>query len=287
MTPSGKGPPDPKLEDLELRLLLEAIQETYGYDFRGYARASLHRRVVAHIKRSGHAGIAELIPAILRDPAAFSALLLDLTVTVTEMFRDPAVYRTLRQEVIPWLKTFPFTRIWHAGCATGEEVYSLAILLEEEGLLDRVQIYATDLNPVALEHSKRGIYSVKSMRESTRNYQAAGGKAAFSDYFYAEQGSVAMQQRLRDRVVFSRHNLVTDRSFGEMHLILCRNVLIYFSAELQERARELFGESLVHKGYLCLGSAETIDPRSERFDVVDADQHLFRRGASAEGAGPR
>jgi chemotaxis protein methyltransferase CheR len=249
---------DPQLERLEIELLLEAIFRQYGFDFRSYAYSSIRRRIWKRIHAEELANVSALQERVLHDPATMERLLLDMSVNVTAMFRDPHFYRAIRSEVVPILRTYPFIRIWHAGCATGEEVYSMAILLEEEGLYDRARIYATDINEVVLQTAKAGIFPLDRMQEYTENYIRAGGKRAFSEYYTAKYDGALFSPHLRQNVVFSQHNLVTDRSFSEFHLILCRNVLIYFSKDLQARVHGLFYESLVHFGILGLGSKETL-----------------------------
>jgi chemotaxis protein methyltransferase CheR len=246
------------IEQIELELLLEAIYQRYGHDFRQYSQASVKRRVLHHLARTEFPTISELMAHILYDPALFQSLLFDMSVTVTEMFRDPWFYATLREQVIPFLKTFPFINIWHAGCATGEEVYSLAILLKEEGLYQRAHIYATDFNDVALEKAKTRIYPLDRIKEYTENYQKAGGKHSLADYYRAQYQSVIFDADLQKNITFANHNLATDGVFGEMHLILCRNVLIYFDRSLQDRVLALFYNSLLYNGFLCLGSKETL-----------------------------
>lgn len=247
-----------QIEQIEIDLLLEAIYQRYGYDFRQYSRASVKRRVQHHLARTEFQTISDLIRPILREPDLFQLLLFDMSVTVTEMFRDPWFYVILREQVVPFLKTFPFINIWHAGCATGEEVYSLAILLQEEGLYQRAHIYATDFNDVALEKAKNRIYPLERIKEYTENYQKAGGKASLADYYRAQYQSVIIDAALQKNITFANHNLATDSVFGEMHLILCRNVLIYFDRPLQDRVLTLFYNSLLYNGFLCLGSKETI-----------------------------
>jgi chemotaxis protein methyltransferase CheR len=267
------------LESIEIDLLLEAIFRRYGYDFRSYARASIERRIKLFLSSSGCSSISELIPHILRDKEFFSRLVRYFSVSVTEMFRDPSVYRALREKVVPLLKTWPHIKIWLAGCATGEEVYSLAIILKEEGLYDRATIYATDFSDEALEHAREGIYDPAKLQEATRNYQQAGGKRSFSEYYLARYDAAAMDAALRERVVFSGHNLAMDGVFGEMHLILCRNVLIYFNRDLQNRALHLFTDSLVHGGYLCLGTKETLQftDVSHCYDAVDSKARIYKK----------
>jgi chemotaxis protein methyltransferase CheR len=246
-------------EKIEVTLLLEAIFQKYGYDFRNYARSSLMRRLEFIRNKSGYRYLSEMIPKLLYDEAFINQLLLDMSVTVTEMFRDPDFFNELRAKVIPLLKTYPFVKIWHAGCATGEEVYSMAILLKEEGFYDRVQIYATDMNQESLQIAEEGIYPIESIRKFTSNYNKSGGTGSFSDYYFAKYQMAKMNDELKRNIVFTNHNLVTDQTFGEMHLIICRNVLIYFNRDLQNRVLHLFDQSLVHRGFLCLGSKESLE----------------------------
>ena len=266
-------------EDIEIALLLEAVHQKYGYDFREYSRAHLKRRLRHRLVRSGIEDMAAMIHRLLIDQDFFETLLLDLSINVTEMFRDPWFYTAVREEVVPLLRTYPFSRIWHAGCSSGEEVYSMAIILKEEGLWDRIQIYATDLNEVVLKKAKEGIYPVEEIREWTRNYQEAGGGESFGDYYTADYESAIIDLSLRDKIVFADHNLVTDGVFGEMNLIVCRNVLIYFSRRLQNRALDLFKKSLVPGGFLCLGSKESLkfSDHEGDFEVVSEKARIFRR----------
>ncbi|MFH2130544.1 MAG: protein-glutamate O-methyltransferase CheR [bacterium] len=259
-------------EDLEIRLLLEAIYLKYGYDFRRYAKASLKRRVLHRLVTSGLTDVSAMQHRILTDRTFFETLLLDLSINVTEMFRDPSFYKIFRSQVIPVLKTYPFLRIWVAGCATGEEVYSIAIILKEEGFGNRFQIYATDFNEIVLKKARDGIYPIAKMQEYTGNYQKAGGQHAFSDYYTARYDSAIMKQDLKEQVVFSAHNLATDTVFNEMQLISCRNVMIYFEKELQNHVYQLFRESLCQGGFLCLGKKETL-----QFSQVEADFGEFVR----------
>lgn len=269
-------------EQIEIDLLLEAVFRCYGYDFRHYSRASLQRRIQQAMTRLHCKTISELTARLIHDPQFFQSMVAEFSITVTEMFRDPAVYQTIREKVVPCLATYPFIKIWHAGCATGEEAYSLAILLTEEGLYDRTTIYATDFNEQALSICKEGIYPLGKLQEYSRNYLKGGGAASFSDYYHAQYNSAIMASSLKRNITFARHNLVTDQVFGEMHLILCRNVLIYFDHVLQDRALQLFDESLVHNGFLCLGSHESLQfsSSSESFSVFDRAQRIYRkRGA--------
>ncbi len=268
------GPPvtyDSELERLEIELLLEAIYRHYGFDFRAYAYASMRRRLWKRIEAERLSSISELQARVLHDPDAMQALLLDLSVNVTAMFRDPAFYRVFRELVVPTLRTYPFIRVWCAGCSSGEEVYSTAIVLEEEGLLERSRIYATDINDVVLRRARAGIFPLNRMQEYTENYIKAGGKKSFSEYYTAKYDGAIFSPALTRHAVFAQHNLVTDRSFSEFHVIFCRNVLIYFDRRLQEQVHSLFYDSLVMFGTLGLGSKETLrlskyEPCYERLD---------------------
>jgi chemotaxis protein methyltransferase CheR len=258
------------IEQIEFDLILEAIYQRYGYDFRQYSRASIKRRIEHHLAKTEFETMSELMSKILYDETLFQSLFFDMSVTVTEMFRDPWFYLTLREKVIPFLKTFPFINIWHAGCATGEEVYSLAILLKEEKLYKRAHIYATDFNDAALEKAKARIYPLERIKEYTTNYQKAGGNNSFADYYRAQYQSVIFDAALQENITFANHNLATDSVFGEMHLILCRNVLIYFDRALQDRVLSIFRDSLLYNGFLCLGSKETL-----HFSKVQKDFMVF------------
>ena len=255
------GPPaayNSDLERLEIELLLEGVFRHYGFDFRSYAYASIRRRLWKRVDGEGLRSISGLQARILHDPDAMERLLLDLSVNVTAMFRDPGFYREFRDKVIPLMRTYPFIRIWHAGCSTGEEVFSMAILLEEEGLYDRARLYATDINDVVLQRAKQGIFPLERMQEYTDNYIKAGGTRSFSEYYTAKYDGALFSPSLTRNVVFSQHNLVTDRSFSEFHVIFCRNVLIYFDKTLQNRVHKLFYDSLVMFGVLALGSKESL-----------------------------
>ena len=270
------------IEEIELELLLEGIFRRYGYDFRHYSRASIFRRIKHFLVRSGQERISDIIARALHDGAFFQDLLEDFSVAVTEMFRDPDVYATLRREVIPFLRTYPFLKVWHAVCASGQEVYSLAILLQEEGLYDRTIIYATDFNEGVLERARQGIYSIADVKKYIDNYNLAGGRASLSDYFEAHYDSVIMSQALKKNITFARHNLVSDQVFGEMHLILCRNVLIYFDRTLQGRVLSLLDDSLVRGGFLCLGKKESLQ-FSEiygHYDEFSRPMQLYRKKAA-------
>ena len=266
-------------ELIEIELLLTALHERYGYDFRTYARASLERRVRGYLQRSGKVHIAELIPEVLWKRDVFEAVVREFSITVTSMFRDPEAYRYLREQVFPLLRTHPFIRIWHAGCATGEEVYSLAILLQEEGLYDRSTIFATDFNDEALRIAEKGIYELGKAKEFTESYQKVGGKQSFADYYEARYDFLAIDSGLKRRITFANHNLVTDGVFSEVHLVLCRNVLIYFNKELQSRVIGLFHDSLIRGGFLCLGDKESFlfSNMQEAFQELDCGQKIYQK----------
>lgn len=247
-----------KTEDLEIQLLLEALYRRYHYDFRSYARASIKRRLTQAREQLGVASISALQEALLHDPSMLQKLLAYLTVQVSEMFRDPSYFRALREKVVPHLRTYPSLKVWVAGCSQGEELYSLAILFREEGLEERTIFYATDIAPEALRAAEAGVYPMDRMRKFTENHQKSGGRSSLSDYYTADYGRAILDKSLRSRVVFSDHSLVTDAVFGEMHLISCRNVLIYFDRALQDRAIGLLRDSLARKGFLGLGSKESL-----------------------------
>ena len=244
--------------ELEIELLVEAIYRKYSYDFRHYARASLRRRVVDSLAKLSVPSVSLLQHGILRDRDLFTRLLTQLTVPVSDLFRDPGYFRALHDHVLPLLATYPSTKVWVAGCSTGEEVYSLAILLEEAQLLERTLIYATDINPEALRTAESGVYAMDRVPAFTRNYQRASGVRTLADYYTAAYGHMVFDRRLRSRVTFSDHCLATDAVFAEVHLVSCRNVLIYFNRSLQNRAVDLFHTSLCRRGFLGLGSKETI-----------------------------
>jgi chemotaxis protein methyltransferase CheR len=249
---------DPDLERVEIEVLLEAIFRHYGFDFRAYAYASIRRRLWKRLQAEGLKTISSLQAHVLHSPEAMERLLLDLSVNVTSMFRDPNFYKAFRRDVVPLLRTYPFIRIWHAGCSTGEEVFSTAILLQEEGLYDRARIYATDINDIVLQKARSGIFPLERMQEYTENYIRAGGTKSFSEYYTAMYGGALFSPSLTRNIVFAQHNLVTDRSFSEFNVIFCRNVLIYFEKGLQNSVHSLFYESLVMFGILALGSKESL-----------------------------
>src|SRR5688572_1776258 len=269
----------PDLERTEIELLLEGIYRQYGFDFRNYAYSSLRRRLWKQIQEEGLETVSALQERVLHDVSTMERLLLNLSVNVTSMFRDPTFYRVFREEVVPLLKTYPFIRIWHAGCSTGEEVYSMAILLTEEGVYDRTRIYATDINDSVLGAARAGIFPLEKMQEYTQNYLKAGGLRSFSEYYTAMYDGARFAPALRERVVFAQHNLASDRSFAEFNVIVCRNVMIYFDRPLQNRVHELFYESLPMYGVLVLGSKESIrlSPFEGRYDAIDGREKIYRK----------
>lgn len=270
--------------DIEIRLLVQAIHLRYGHDFRDYAFASLKRRVLQARQRMNAQTISALQERVLHDPEEFAQLLSHLTVPVSEMFRDPPYFLALRRHVVPVLRTYPSLKIWVAGCSTGEEPYSLAILLEEEGLLERTILYATDINHDSLDKARQGIFALDRMQGYTRNYQRAGGLRSFSDYYTAAYGGALFDKRLRDAITFADHSLATDAVFSETQLVSCRNVLIYFNRGLQDRALGLFHESLSRRGFLGLGSKETLEfsAYGHRFEPVSRPDRIYRKKGDAE-----
>ena len=247
-----------KTEDIEIRLLLEALYQRYHYDFRHYAQASVKRRLKQALEQLGFRSFSAMQDALLHDPAMLGVMLGYLTVQVSEMFRDPSYFRAIREKVTPHLRTYPSLKIWIAGCSSGEELYSLVILFREEGLEDRTIFYATDINQDALARAEAGVYDLDRLKLFTENHRKSGGKSSLSDYYTAAYGKASFDKSLRKQVVFSDHSLVTDAVFAEMHLISCRNVLIYFDRPLQDRAIGLFADSLTRKGFLGLGSKESL-----------------------------
>ncbi len=268
-----------ELEAVEIQLLLEGMYRYYGFDFRDYALASLKRRIWNTIRSEQLASVSGLQEKVLHDPECLARFLLGLSVHVTAMFRDPSFYLTFRRKVVPLLRTYPFIRIWLAGCSTGEEVYSMAILLEEEGLYHRSRIYATDMNELVLKQAREGIYPLDLMQEYTQNYLRAGGKKSFSEYYTAAYDHAIFRASLRENVLFSQHNLATDRSFNEFNVILCRNVLIYFNQSLQKRVHNLLYESLSRFGVLGLGRQESLKftPHEQQYEALDQREKLYRR----------
>lgn len=270
---------DSDTSELEISLLLEAVYQKYGYDFRQYSEAHIRRRIMNRMTMSGCSDVSQMQSKVLKDESFASQLLQDLSITVTEMFRDKDFYRSLRENVIPILKTYPFIKIWHAGCSTGEEAYSMAIVMQEEGLYDRTTIYATDFNQLALNEAKEGIFSNALIKEYTSNYQLSGGKDSFSNYYTSNYDHVIMNQSLKKNIVWANHNLVTDSVFAEVNLILCRNVLIYFDKNLQNKVQHLFYNSLINGGILCLGSKESLrfTDLYEAYTELDKKQRIFKK----------
>ncbi|MES2885207.1 MAG: CheR family methyltransferase [Pseudomonadota bacterium] len=266
------------IEDIEVDLFVRALQQRHGYDFSGYAPASLKRRLQHVVQSGGFESLNALTGRVLREDALVPQIVAGLSVPVSEMFRNPSVFSVLRQEVFPILATYPRINIWQAGCAHGEEVYSLAILLEEAGLYERSQIYATDFSDAALLRAQEGIFPIKDARQYSENYQAAGGQRSLADYYHARYERIKLDEQLKRHIHFANHNLTADGVFCEAHLILCRNVLIYFNNTLQNQVLGLFRDSLVRGGFLCLGNRESIDfaPAAAAFTAVDAKARVFR-----------
>jgi chemotaxis protein methyltransferase CheR len=269
----------PEREVTEINLLLDGVFRHYGYDFRQYAFASIRRRTMGRARAEGAKTVLELLDRVLDDQACMGRLLRALTIHVTSMFRDPQFYIAFREKVVPFLKTYPFVRIWDAGCSSGAEVYSLAILLAEEGIYDRCRIYATDLSEDILRDAKQGMFPLNSMKQYTENYQKAGGKASFSDYYSARYDHALFRPSLRKNIIFAQHDLVAGGSFNEFNVILCRNVMIYFNNSLQDRVHRLFYQSLARLGVLGLGQRESLrfSPHEASYEMVDAAQCLFRK----------
>ncbi|MDF2899986.1 MAG: chemotaxis protein methyltransferase CheR [Phenylobacterium sp.] len=267
------------VEDIEIQVLLEALYQRYHYDFRNYARASIKRRLLQAKEQLDFASISAMQDSLLHDRAMLPRLLNYLTVQVSEMFRDPSYFRALRTKVLPHLRTYPSLKVWVAGCSHGEELYSLAILFREEGLDARTVFYATDINPDALNAAEAGVYSTEQIRKFTENHQKSGARTSLSDYYVADYGRAIFDKSLRNRVVFSDHSLVTDAVFGELHLISCRNVLIYFDRPLQDRAIGLFRDSLARKGFLGLGSKESLrfSSHADAFSDFAPEEKIFQR----------
>jgi chemotaxis protein methyltransferase CheR len=270
-----------KVEDIEIRLLLEALYHRYHYDFRNYAMASVKRRLRQARERLGFETFSALQESVLHDPEVLPVLLSYLTVQVSEMFRDPPYFRAIREKVVPHLRTYPSLKVWVAGCSNGEEVYSLAILFREEGLEQRTLFYATDINQEALRQAEAGVFGVDRIALFTENHRKSGGRSSLSDYYSAAYGRASFDKSLRQRVVFSDHSLVTDAVFGEMHLISCRNVMIYFDRGLQDRALGLFRDSLVHKGFLGLGAKESLrfSKHAGSFTEFVRDERIYQKRA--------
>ena len=277
--PEALASPERDLEHLEVELLLEAVYRRYGLDFRQYAQASLKRRLYRRVYAEGLQTLSQLQDRLLHDPPCMERLLLDLSINVTSMFRDPTFYVSFRRNVVPLLRTYPFTRLWCAGCSTGEEVFSLAILLHEEGLYERARIYATDINEHVLVTAREGVFPLDRMQLYTQNYIRGGGTRDFSEYYVAAYDGARFSQALTENVVFAQHNLAMDRSFNEFNVILCRNVMIYFDKALQEHVHDLFYESLERFGILALGHKESIGftRYADRYEEIDLDERIYRK----------
>jgi len=268
-----------ELEDIEIILLLEGIYKQYGYDFRDYSFASMKRRIKKSVEEEGLKTIAGFLEKVLHDTSCMTRFLDTVSINVTAMFRDPEFFMAFRNRVIPELKKYPFIRIWHAGCSTGEEVYSMAILLKEEGLIEKTRIYATDMNDRVLKEAKEGIFPLKRMQEYTNNYLAAGGTSSFSTYYISKHNSVIINNEIKNKIVWAQHNLVTDGSFNEFDIIICRNVMIYFNEELQNHVHKLFYESLAIPGFLVVGSKENLrfSPHEKCYMDVDLKWKIYRK----------
>lgn len=268
-----------EIEQIEIMLLLEAIYRRYGYDFRDYNFGSIRRRINHRMGLMRLKTVSALQDRVLHQPRVAETVVADFTISVTEMFRDAALFLALRNQVLPALQSLPLIRVWHAGCSTGEEVYSMAILLEEAGLYEKCRIYATDINPASLIRAEKGEYSLEKMQQYTRNYLNSGGKKAFCEYYRVKGQEALFNTGLKANVVFAQHNLATDSSFNEFHLIICRNVLIYFNVGLQRRVQQLFYRSLARTGYLALGSKEGIEnvKGEDYYDTIDAGNKIYRK----------
>jgi|TARA_R110002020_G_scaffold133794_4_gene298611 chemotaxis protein methyltransferase CheR len=271
-----------KVEDIEIRLLLEALYHRYHYDFRNYAMSSIRRRLRQAKENLGFATISAMQESVLHDPDMLPKMLRYLTVQVSEMFRDPSYFRAIRENVVPHLRTYPSLKIWIAGCSTGEELYSFVILFREEGLEDRTLFYATDINPEALAQAEAGIYDAERLRLFTENHRKAGGKTSLSDYYHSSYNRCVLDKSLRRNVVFSDHSLVTDQVFGEMHLVSCRNVMIYFDRDLQDRAVGLFKDALPRNGFLGLGAKESLrfSEHADGFRGFVREEKIYQRNDS-------
>ncbi len=280
-SPTTIGP-----EDIEMRLFLEAIYLRYGCDFREYSEVHIKRRILNLLTMSGLSSISEMQHQALYDAAFFETLRQSFSINVTEMFRDPPFYKAVREKIVPKLKSLAFARIWHPGCASGEEIYSMAILLTEEGVYEKTRLYATDFNPQILEKAKAGAYALDRMKTYTRNYQKSGGQASFADYYAASRDAAILDERLKKNIHFAEHNLATDGVFGEMDMIVCRNVLIYFTRKLQDRVLKLFADSLHPGGFLCLGSQESLkfSAWADCFEPVVDSEKIYRKKTDSTDA---
>jgi chemotaxis protein methyltransferase CheR len=270
---------DNEIEMIEVRLLLDAVYQRYGYDFRDYVLSTMKRRIIKRMEAESLATITALMDRVIHDPAVMGRLVMDFSITTSAMFRDPACFLAFREKIIPMLRTYPFLRIWLVGCGCGEEVLSMAIILNEEGLYGRSRIYVTDMNETVLEKAKTGIFPIGKMKDYTQNYIESGGKRVFSNYYTAKYDHARFLPELTKNIVFAQHNLVTDSSFNEFHVIFCRNVMIYFNRELQNRVHELLYRSLIHLGILCLGEKENLHftPHEDDYTAVDDQKCLYRK----------
>ncbi|MFZ4578885.1 MAG: CheR family methyltransferase [Myxococcota bacterium] len=268
-----------EIERIEVNLLLEAIFQRYGYDFRDYARASIERRLSQFLKDAGIVDLSTVTAQLLRDPVFFHRLVPYFSVSVTSLFRDPPFYKALREKVVPVLRTWPRFKVWHAGCATGEEVYSVAIVLREAGLLDRAMLYGTDISQPALDTAKAGIYPLEILKQGSANYQKSGGTGSLSDHYHAKYDVAVMNAALAKQITIARHNLAMDKSFGEVQMVVCRNVLIYFNQDLQNLVLQLFLDSLDHGGFLCLGDKESLSFSAveHAFVAVDEKARIYKK----------
>lgn len=274
-----EAPPLNELQEIEINLLLEGLYQKYGYDFRGYVRASLCRRILNRMKAERLPTITALLEKVLHEQGYLERLLNDLSIRMTEMYRDPDFFAAFRNEVVPLLRELPEIRIWHAGCATGEEVYSMAILIQEEGLADKTTIYATDMNEKALTAAQKGAFPLKKMQQYTKNYLKAGGSKAFSEYYTTDHQFAYFQPSLAEKLIFAQHNLVTDGSFNEFHVILCRNVMIYFDHGLQQQVHRLMYNSLAAGGFIGLGSKESLlfMPKGIQYAEFNLHERIYRK----------
>jgi len=270
---------DNEIETIEVKLLLDAVYQRYGYDFQDYALSTMKRRIVRRMEAESLPSIAALQDRVIHDPVVVERLVMDFSITTSAMFRDPSCFLAFREKIVPMLRTYPFLRIWLAGCGNGEEVMSMAIILKEEGLLNRCRVYVTDMNETVLQTAKTGIFPIRKMKDYTRNYIESGGKQVFSDYYIAKYDHVRFLPELTADMVFALHNLVTDSSFNEFHVIFCRNVMIYFNRKLQNRVHELLYRSLIHLGILCLGEKETLHftPHEDDYTAVTDRNCLYRK----------
>jgi chemotaxis methyl-accepting protein methylase len=272
-----------ELQEIEIKLLLEGLYQMYGYDFRGYVRGSICRRILNRMKAERLPTITALLEKVLHEPGVLERLLNDFSIRMTEMYRDPSFFAAFRNEVVPLLRELPEIRIWHAGCATGEEVYSMAILLQEEGLWEKTRIYATDMNDKALMAAQKGAFPLKKMQQYTKNYLKAGGKMAFSEYYTTDHQFAYFSPSLNENLIFAQHNLVSDSSFNEFHVILCRNVMIYFDNTLQQQVHGLFYDSLADGGFIGLGSKESIlgMPKGMKYVEFNSFEKIYRNKVDA------